>query len=126
MSRNHTNFLQETVTILDFYKKSPIDVEWVGNTDFYFTWDEFAAVANIEYNSGFGGAEAAEDLKVVGKDFWLERHEYDGSEWWEYKEHPVKPAKHIIPKAVVESQRIGGGWSNDFNALNGLEKENER
>jgi hypothetical protein len=27
---------------------------------------------------------------VVGKDWWLERHEYDGSEWWEFKTMPDK------------------------------------
>ena len=30
--------------------------------------------------------EVAEDLVVVGDNWWIERHEYDGNEWWEYKE----------------------------------------
>ena len=30
-------------------------------------------------------------LVVVGKDFWLERNNYDGSEWWEFKQVPVEP-----------------------------------
>lgn len=52
------------------------------------TWDEFAAKANKNYDNGFGGTEVIEVTMIVGKDFWLERHEYDGSEWWEYKELP--------------------------------------
>ena len=31
------------------------------------------------------------DLLIVGKDFWLERVEYDGSEWWEFKTMPREP-----------------------------------
>lgn len=34
-------------------------------------------------------------LIVVGKDFWLERHEYDGSEWWEFKSIPMEPEETI-------------------------------
>ena len=30
--------------------------------------------------------------KIVFKDnTWIERHEYDGAEWWEYKETPKEP-----------------------------------
>jgi hypothetical protein len=36
----------------------------------------------------------------------LERGEYDGSEWWEYKELPVKPLQHRAVKTV-----IGGMWA---------------
>lgn len=32
-------------------------------------------------------------LTLVGEDFWLERKEYDGQEWWEYKTTPIKPEK---------------------------------
>lgn len=52
------------------------------------TWDEFAAQANKNYDNGFGAAEVFEATMIVGKDFWLERHEYDGAEWWEYKKTP--------------------------------------
>jgi len=29
-------------------------------------------------------------LTVAGDDWWLERHGYDGSEWWEFKTLPKK------------------------------------
>jgi hypothetical protein len=33
---------------------------------------------------------------VIGSDWWLERHEYDGSEWWEFKSLP-KPREAAQP-----------------------------
>lgn len=40
------------------------------------------------YDSGFGCQEVFG--YIVFKDgSWFERHEYDGSEWWEYKEKPT-------------------------------------
>ena len=55
------------------------------------TWDNFCLNANFFYDNGYGGNEIPMDLIVVGKDFWLERHTYDGAEWWEYKEIPEEP-----------------------------------
>ena len=94
------NLLKETVEILSRHGKSPSDVEWIGNASFHFSWDVFLTAANADYNNGYGGHEVAADLLVVGKDFWLERHEYDGSEWWEYKEHPPKPSKTSLPETL--------------------------
>lgn len=31
------------------------------------------------------------DFVIVGKDWWLERTQYDGSEWFEFKTKPEKP-----------------------------------
>ena len=38
---------------------------------------------------------------VVGNNWWLERHEYDGSEWWEYKQFPVKPEETRMVTTVL-------------------------
>lgn len=57
------------------------------------TWDEFAAKANEVYDSGYGCECVDRELKVVGDDWWLERHEYDGSEWWEFKQKPTQTEK---------------------------------
>ena len=70
----------------------------------YFTWEEFAKLANKKYDNGYGGNEVPLDLIVVGKDWWLERHEYDGAEWWEFKKLPVKPKQKIEPFAVFRNQ----------------------
>lgn len=97
------NLLEETITCLKENGKKESDVLWVGrdyydhkkNKDFCYknTWENFRKKANIMYDAGYGGNEIGLDLIVVGKDFWLERHEYDGSEWWEFKTMPTEPKK---------------------------------
>lgn len=103
MGDEDRNLLHETIEDLGYHEKQPADVRWVGNRDFWFTWAEFTALADRTYNAGFGGQEVATDLLVVGDDWWLERHEYDGSEWWEYKSTPVKPADHAVPTALIRT-----------------------
>ena len=87
------NLLEETEEIMKDYGQSPETVSWVTSLskgeECIATWDEFKILADFTYDAGFGGAEINEDLKVIFKDgSWLERHEYDGSEWWEYKKTP--------------------------------------
>ena len=86
-----TNLLRETQAALKSHKKTPTDVRFVMAYDKGVSWTEFATVADIEYDGGYGGNEIATSLKVVGDDWWLERGEYDGSEWWEFKTLPVRP-----------------------------------
>lgn len=83
-----TNLLQETLEVLKSNGKSPDDVIWVGDRAKKTTWSNFESISNFQYDSGYGGNEIAGSLLVVGKDWWLERYEYDGAEWWEFKEHP--------------------------------------
>ena len=96
------NLREETISFLKEHGKKWSDVVGVCGNDFQITKDQFWELANKMYDSGYGGNEVAIDLKVVGKDFWLERHEYDGEEWWEYKEIPnlsalpVKKVDRII------------------------------
>lgn len=100
--------------------KSKDDVLWCGSKEFgWFSFDDFTEIASIEYSSGYGGQEIAKDLVIAGKDFWLERVEYDGSEWWEFKTTPEKPNKYCKPITVknndswatlIEMNRIGGKY----------------
>jgi len=98
-----TNLRLETLDVLRNAGKEPKDVKFVCRYDeklhWYCTWDEFVAViGDANYDAGYGTAEIARNLLVVGNNWWLERHEYDGSEWWEYKERPVKPKDHKVPE----------------------------
>jgi hypothetical protein len=91
-----TNLLKETLEYLAEYGKEPSDVLWVGVRRSalpqpHGTWAQFEKLADIDYDSGYGGNEIAEGLVVVGDDWWLERGEYDGSEWWEFKTIPRAP-----------------------------------
>ena len=97
------NLLEETIECLNDNGKCGADVLWVGRSyvdyknhlrpiiKYKSSWDDFCLKANFEYDDGYGSVEIARDLIVVGKDFWLERHDYDGSEWWEFKTMPVEP-----------------------------------
>ena len=84
-----TNLWEETLRELATYGKTFKDVKYIQGSDFAITKENFEQVAKkSEYYSGFGTAKVAEDLAIVADVSWLERHEYDGSEWWEYKETP--------------------------------------
>lgn len=98
------NLLKETIDELKASGKTESDVLWVGRSYrdysrypeyecviYKSTWEDFRSKANFEYDNGYGSNEIPMDLIVVGKDFWLERAEYDGSEWWEFKEMPEEP-----------------------------------
>lgn len=115
-----TNFLEETIRCLNENGKTEEDVLWVGRgfgklssfsvfsnlSSFYSncfsgvympeayksTWDDFKSKADFNYDDGYGMAYIPTDLVVVGKDFWLERATYDGSEWWAFKTAPTEPA----------------------------------
>lgn len=91
------NLLNETIEIIEKNGKLPSQVLWVGTDVRYFSWEEFKSISDFEYDEGFGGNEIKDTLKVVGSDWWLERHEYDGSEWWEFKSLPEKPLNSVVP-----------------------------
>ena len=57
------------------------DVVWIGGSDFEISREEFLKLADCPYDAGYGAPEVATDLVLVGNDFWLERQEYDGSEF---------------------------------------------
>ena len=106
------NLLNETVSVLNQHGKTLFDVVWVGCIDFQIPIDQFVECANQEYDDGYGASEVATDLLVVGSDFWLERHEYDGAEWWEYKELPK------MPRETRNIHRVMGGTWDSLEELN--------
>ena len=104
------NLLNETRDILLSNNKTFDDVLFIGDeaTHTKMTVKDFLEHANVEYKNGYGIEEINTDLILVGKDFWLERHEYDGSEWWEYKSMPnvndfVDGAVYIFDEAKMNA-----------------------
>ena len=89
------NLLKETIEALLRYEKTPKDVLWVGNYKEWETWEYFANSANFEYDSESEIAEIDTTLKIVGNNWWLEREEYNGSEWWEFKTLPTRPEEEV-------------------------------
>ncbi len=107
------NLLSETLDCLASCGKNQSDVRWVGSTNYgYFDWEHFVKIADVEYDNSYGATEVAKDLVVVGDDWWLERKEYDGSEWWVFKKLPIKPQNKIEPNKVT------GGYERSLRALN--------
>lgn len=95
-----TNFLKETREVIKANNKTTDDVIWVGNGEYVISWSDFEKIANVDYDSGYGAQEMPTDILIVGKDWWMEREEYDGAESWSFKTLPkkqekTKPFKHI-------------------------------
>jgi len=102
-----SNLKAETIEVLWEHGLTTDDVLWAGTTEFYIDLELFWTLADREYDEGYGWQEVATDLIVVGAGWWLERHEYDGSEWWEFKSMPTKPP---IRKSVQRVMRGACGW----------------
>jgi hypothetical protein len=100
------NLLKETEDIIIEIGKSLEDIDFInitGEVDksqnyeevkcYSTDFDGFVKFCNRfrNYDNGYGGAKVPTNTVVVFKDgTWLERAEYDGSEWWEYKQIPKK------------------------------------
>jgi len=116
MYDDDTNLYDETMEDLLSRAKNPAkDVLWVGSLDgeYAISWNEFAKLAKkVNYNSGYGSQEVASDLVVVGKDWWLSRHEYDGSESWDFNTLPVKKG------ATKKFEKMHGGMWNSLKKYN--------
>lgn len=110
------NLLEETIEYLRENGKELSDIRWFGSYSFKASGD-IADVFNVDYNNGYGGQEIAQDLIVAGDDWWLERHEYDGSEWWEYKSKPN------TPKCEVDIKKVKGFGSDSLREINNEDEE---
>lgn len=92
----NTKLYDEIKEVLEENGRSLKDILYVTGihkTDCKKTLDcqKFLKLARkIKYNSGYGGVEINQRLVVVLRDgSSLNRHEYDGAEWFEY--NPVYP-----------------------------------
>ena len=87
-----TNLLEETIEQIEECGHTTNEVNFVADEKSCCSWEDFARTAkNYDYDEDYGGVEVNTNLVVVGSDWWLERNEYDGSEWWEYKSLPIAP-----------------------------------
>ena len=94
------NLLHETINVLSQHGLTSADVEWVGNclNDTWGTWEDFVKLADFDYDNGFGLQEINASLVVMGKNWWLERVEYDGSEGWQFQTKAHQPTKNELKK----------------------------
>ena len=98
------NFLKETMEVLDENGKKLSDIKAIQfGDDFGIPVEDFTKLADFEYDNGYGCAEIPTNLIIIGDGWWLERGEYDGSEWWEFKTQPT------ICKTVCHIYSFGWG-----------------
>lgn len=101
------NLLDETIQALRSNGKTEKDVLYVMSFPLTTSWEAFKRNANFDYDNGYGCNEIPLNLKIVGDSWWLERDEYNGSEWWKFKIHPnagtTRPAfPHEVMKMIKE------------------------
>ena len=99
-----TNLLEETKEAISASGHTPADIVFIGSekSGHQCTWEQFCALADVEYDSGYGGTEVATDLIVVfsdGQKMW--RGEYDGSEWWEHSTPFKRPDKALPITSLI-------------------------
>ena len=102
--------LEETKEVLRENGVSTADVYAVITDEGWCTWAEFEKVANIPYEAGYGLPKIDLSLKILGPDWWLERVEYDGSEWWDFRRMPEKGKLPHIADPVALTRSILYHW----------------
>ena len=58
-------------------------------------WEEFLEALDFNYDAGYGGQELYGTVWFSSSNEWMERREYDGSEWWEVMGKPEIPDELI-------------------------------
>jgi len=99
-----TNLLEETMKSLKEMDLTFQDILYAQLGNGYFSVEHFKLLAaKTEYDDGFGLAIIDECLMLVGKDFYLDRREYDGSEWWQVNRMPEKPLIERQPTNLLSA-----------------------
>lgn len=100
MLNDMQNFKDEILEKLHHHGKTKDDVLFITDDKVYCRFDDFLnLIKDYEYDSGYGMQYIYHHLKIVGKDWWMERHEYDGGECWHFKTIPSKP--HIESNNII-------------------------
>jgi len=124
-SRPLTNLLDETIDALEKAKKTLDDIKYVTTSVYDYRTDTYKNVAweliefvqearHFNYDPGFGFEQVDHSLRLVGDNWWMERVEYEGMEWWEFKTLPECPEEKGSGQMKLESVAIQR--ANEFNA----------
>lgn len=132
-----THFYNETLSFLhrNGYKKADVayctmlrrSTKLHEDFEFQFSFDTFKSNADFEYHSGYGSAEIEESLKIVLNDgCWIERREYDGSEWWEFVKPPTFDSQKFIKNCNIDFhsplRRAWDVWDDDESEWDDVQK----
>ena len=61
------NLLNETKKVLAENNKTIEDIKWIGSNKYRVDIKKFIEIADIQYDSGYGAPQVAEDLIIVGE-----------------------------------------------------------
>lgn len=107
------NLLEETIEDISENDLSTNDIIYIGTDPTrygpYYScdWETYQNIADFEYDNGYGGNEIPLDLIILFRDgSFMERNEYDGSEWWSVR-RPI-----AIPQDTLPLNNLGGGIRN--------------
>lgn len=117
-----TNLLQETIKAIYASGHTLQDILFIGSIDSRHccTWREFEALADIEYDEGFGRQNVARDLEIVFADCArLKRADYDGEESWKLIKTFRMPADvHPISALVRGDPEKNSAYAKTLKELN--------
>ena len=85
------NLLAETIKTLENNKGLSLsDVSFVMLKGKLICFSDFIELASrTDYDNGYGSNQIHRSLIIVGKDWWITREEYDGSESWRFNTMPI-------------------------------------
>ena len=107
MAQTQENLIEDTIRKLQRIGKEPYDIERIGSFcgTYGCTWEEYKQLADFDYSAGYGSTKVATDLIILFRDgTWLERDEYDGSEWWTHCAPPPHLSMWDNPKQINSLQ----------------------
>lgn len=85
---HNPTILEEVLELMEVNNRTEEDIHWVGCADFHFTWGKFKELANQHE----GENELAEDLVIVGEDWYIDiSEENEGWRGWTFHAIPQKP-----------------------------------
>ncbi len=111
------NLLQETIECMKENGVDFTDVSFIGSADgkYGMSCADFCAIADKEYDDGYGSAEVATDLIISFSDgSIMYRGEYDGSEWWNFRKPFKVPEEYIQIKDIF----VGDGFYDTIDKMN--------
>lgn len=96
------NASNHTIDDIDFFSMIVKD-ESDSDKEIQFSIEDFKRNANFSYDCGYGIAEINLSLKIIFKDgSFLERREYDGSEWWEFVSISKKDVNKYYTGKIID------------------------
>ena len=111
------NLKEETLEALHHNGKRRSDVKYVCGDDFRISREQFWKLADTEYDNSFGAPEIATDLMLIGDDFWMERGDYDGSEWWDFHRMPDTAGLPIRKITALSVGQYNANRNREYNKI---------